>query len=116
MQKAADHFKVNYRSVLRFLDSNKATIKNDRLVLFFSKELSSEEIKEIKVENIKNESIKLWVYRKIDNKLVLISSNKPTFNSINVAAKELKISHKTISLYLDKNKSYKDLFFYSNNL
>ena len=36
MQKAADHFNVDYRSILRHLDTNKATIKNDKLVLFFS--------------------------------------------------------------------------------
>jgi hypothetical protein len=32
---AADHFNVDYRSILRHLDTNKATIRNDKLVLFF---------------------------------------------------------------------------------
>ena len=36
MQKAADHFNVDYRSILKHLDTFKATIKNDKLVLFFS--------------------------------------------------------------------------------
>lgn len=35
MQKAADHFNVDYRSILKHLDTFKATIKNDKLVLFF---------------------------------------------------------------------------------
>ena len=35
MQKAADHFNVDYRSILKHLYTFKATIKNDKLVLFF---------------------------------------------------------------------------------
>ena len=116
MQKAADHFNIDYRSILNHLDTNKATLKNDKLVLFFSKQLTLEDIKGIKVENIKNETIKLWVYKKINNELVLINNNKPTFNSKNIAAKELNISSKTIAKYLDTNKSYNDLLFYSKEL
>ena len=116
MQKAADHFNVDYRSILRLLDTNKASIKNDRLVLFFSKKLTSEDVKGIKVKNIKNETIKLWVYKKINNELVLINNNQPTFNSKLIATKELNISNKTITKYLDTNKSYKELFFYSKKL
>ncbi len=81
MQKAADHFNIDYRSILRHLDTNKATIKIDKLVLFFSKKLTLEDIKNIKVKNIKNETVKLWIYKKINNKLVLINNNQPTFNS-----------------------------------
>jgi len=116
MQKAADHFNVDYRSILKHLDTNKATIKNDKLVLFFSKKLDLEYIKWIKVENTKNDTIKLWVYKKINNELVLINNNKPTFNSKNIAAKELNISFKTIAKYLDTNKSYNDLLFYSKEI
>ena len=116
MQKAADHFNIDYRSILNHLDTNKATLKNDKLVLFFSKKLDLEYIKGIKVENIKNETIKLWIYKQINNKLVLINNNQPTFNSKYLAAKELKISHKTINKYLDTNKYYNDLFFYSKKL
>lgn len=54
MQKAADHFKVDYRTILRHLDTNKATIKNNKLVLLFSKKLTLEEIKNIKVKSIEN--------------------------------------------------------------
>lgn len=114
MQKAADHFKVNYRSILRHLDTNKVTIKNNKSVLFFSTKLTSERIKELKVENVKNETLKLWVYTKINNKLVLINNEQPSFDSKYLASKELKISHKTINKYLDTNNSYKDLFFYSH--
>ena len=47
MKKAADHFNVDYRSILRHLDTNKATIKNNKLVLFFSKKLTSPSGKKI---------------------------------------------------------------------
>ena len=116
MQKAADHFKVDYRTILRHLDTNKATIKNNKLVLLFSKKLTLEEIKNIKVKSIENETIKLWVYKEINSKFILINNNQPTFNSKYIASKELKIDQKTISKYLDTNKSYKDLFFYSKIL
>ena len=119
MKKAADYFHVDYRSILRHLDTNKATLKNDKLVLFYSKKLTLEDINSIKVvlrQKFKNETIKLWIYKQINNKLVLINNNQPTFNPKYLAAKELKISHKTINKYLDTNKSYKDLFFYSKNL
>ena len=78
--------------------------------------LTLEAIKGIKIENIKNETIKLWVYKKINNELVLINNNQPTFNSKLIATKELNISNKTITKYLDTNKSYKELFFYSKKL
>lgn len=119
MQKAAEYFNVDYRYILRHLDTNKVTIKNGKLVLFFSKKLSLEEIKNIKVKSIKNEKVKLWIYsKKLKNNsnLVLINKNQPTFNSKYLAAKELNISHKTISKYLDTGKSYNGLFFYSLKL
>ena len=90
MQKAADHFNIDYRSILNRLDTNKATLKNDKLVLFYSKKLTLEDIKSIKVEKFKNETIKLWIYKQINNKLVLINNNQPTFNSKYIASKELK--------------------------
>ena len=119
MQKTANYFNVGYRSILRHLDTNKVTIKKGKSVLFFSKKLSLEEIKKIKVKKIKNENVKLWVYSsKLENNsnLVLINNNQPTFNSKYLAAKELKITHRTVSKYLDTGKSYKGLFFYSQKL
>jgi hypothetical protein len=75
--------------------------------------LTLDNIKNLKVKNQKNKTIKLWVYKKVNSDLLLINNNEPCFNSINIAAKELKISNKTIAKYLDTNKSYKDLYFYS---
>jgi hypothetical protein len=51
MQKAADHFNLDYRTILKHLDTKKATIKKDKLVLFFSKKLTLEEIKKLKLNS-----------------------------------------------------------------
>ena len=48
----------------------------------------------------------------MEGKLVLINSNTPSFSSKHLAAKELKISTKTISKFLDIHKDYKGLYFY----
>lgn len=55
MTKAADYFNVGYKTILRHLDTNKATIKIDKLILFYSRKLALEKINKIKVKNIKNE-------------------------------------------------------------
>ena len=52
----------------------------------------------------------------MENKLVLINSNTPSFSSKHLAAKELKLSHKTISKFLNTHKDYKGLYFYSIKL
>ena len=60
-----------------------------------------------------NETISIWVYKKTGGKLILINSNTPSFSSKHLAAKELKISTKTISKFLNIHKDYKELYFYS---
>lgn len=52
MQKAADYFKVDYRSILNHLDTNLATLKGGKSVLLFSNELSKPE-KDLLLNNIK---------------------------------------------------------------
>jgi len=59
MQKAAEYFKVDSRSIQRHLDTNKVTLKDGKLVLFYSKELTIEDIKELNFENQKNETINI---------------------------------------------------------
>ena len=116
LQKAADNLNLDYRTIVRHLDTNKVTLKNGKLLLFFSKQLTLEEFNSIKFKNFKNETIKLWVYQKIDNNLILINDRNPTFNSKYSASKELKISHKTINKYLDKKIFYKGYIFQSIKL
>lgn len=117
MQKAADYFNIDYRSVLNHLDTKLATIKGGKLVLLFSYELrSSLSEKECMLNNVNkavNETVSVWIYRSVNDKLILINNNKPTYSSKLDASKELKMSAKTISKYLDTHKEYKGLFFYS---
>lgn len=115
MQKAADYFKVDYRSILNHLDTNLATLKGGKSVLFFSNQLSKPE-KDLLLNNINkavNETVSVWVYKSVNNKFILLNDNKPTFSSKLEATKELKMSAKTISRYLDTHKEYKGLYFYS---
>lgn len=120
-QKAADYFKVDYRSILNHMDTNLATLKGGKSVLLFSHELSKPE-KDLLLNNIKkavNETVSVWVYRRsrVNNKFILFNDNKPTFSSkLGLRpTKELKMSAKTISRYLGRSphKEYKGLYFYS---
>jgi hypothetical protein len=45
MQKAADYFNVDYRSLLKHLDTKLATNKKSIIILVFSKELTSPPIR-----------------------------------------------------------------------
>ena len=45
-----------------------------------------------------------------------MNSNEIGFSSKHLAAKELKLSHKTISKFLNTHKDYKGLYFYSIKL
>ena len=117
MQKAADYFNVNYKSILKHLDTKLATLKDEKplAVLLFSHELTQPE-KESLLNNVQkavNETVSVWVYEKINDKLILLNNNKPSYSSKLAASKDLKMSTKTISRYLDTHKEYKGLYFYS---
>jgi hypothetical protein len=115
MQKAADHFNIDYRTIQRHLDTNIITKQNEQLLLLFSNELTEEDKKELfnNINKAKNAITSVWIYKKIDNQLILINENKPTYTSKLKASQDLSISSKTITKVLDTNKSYKDLFFFS---
>jgi hypothetical protein len=51
MQKAADYFNVDYRSLLKHLDTKLITNKNSRLILVFGKELTLLEKESLKSVN-----------------------------------------------------------------
>lgn len=55
----------------------------------------------------------LYEYKKVNDELILLNKNKPSYSSKLEASKELQISNKTISKYLDTNQEYKGLYFYS---
>ena len=108
----------DYRTILNNLDTRIATKRNEQLVLFFSNKLSEEVKVELSgnIEKQKLEKIELWIYKNLDGKLTLINNNQPTFISKNQASKELGITNKTISRYLDTHKHYNNLLFYSKKL
>ena len=115
IQKAADFFNVDYRSIQNHLDTKTATIKGGKLVLFFSKELTDlEKVSLINtVKKATNETTPVWVYKLIENKLELVNSDLPSYKSKLMASKSLKMSVKTIEKYLDSGNPYKELYFYS---
>ena len=45
-----------------------------------------------------------------------MNSNETGFNSKDLAAKELKLSTKTINKYLNTHKYYKGMYFYSSKV
>jgi hypothetical protein len=97
MQKAADYFNVDYRSILNHLDTELATIKGGKLVLLFSHELTKRFAteKESLLNNIQkavNVTVSVWVYKKVNDKLILLNDNKPTYSSRLEASIELKMS------------------------
>ena len=53
------------------------------------------------------------IYKNVKGVLILINSNKPTYNSKFLVPRNLDISTKTISKYLDSDQRYKGLYFYS---
>lgn len=84
-------------------------------MLLFSYELTKPQ-KESLLNNLKkkvNVTISVWVYKKVNDNFVLINNNKPSYVSKLEASKDLKISPKTLSRYLDSNKEYKGFYFYS---
>lgn len=115
MKKAADYFNVDYRSLIKHLDTKIATMKGGKLVLLFSNELTELEKESLlnKVKKTTNETTPVWVYKNVDGVLILIDNNKPTYSSKFLAHKSLNISTKTISKYLDSDKSYNGLYFYT---
>lgn len=78
--------------------------------------MTLDNIENLKIKNIKNDTIKIWVYKEDNDKLILINNDKSIFNTINKVSKELQICTKTIAKYLDTDKSYKNLYFYSKKL
>lgn len=114
MQKCAENFKVDYRTIASNLDTKLAILKNDILVYLFSTEINQEDINELLIttKKVSNFTTKIWVYKKIDGEFTLIDYNQP-FSSKLQASKSLNMSHKTIAKFIDTNVPYKGLFFFS---
>ena len=114
MQKGAEYFKSDYRSIAKHLDSKLATLRNGMLVYLFSSEITIELKKELLVKLEKTSYIitKIWVYKKEDSKYILFGDNQP-FKSKLQASKSIGVATKTITRYLDTHECYQELFFFS---
>ena len=115
MKKAADYFNIDYRSILNNMDTNLSIIKGNKWILIFSHELTESE-KNLLINNPQkaiNRTVYLKVCKKVKGEYVLLNNNIPYYTSKLEASKQLKISTKTISKYLDTNIDYKELYFFS---
>lgn len=120
LQKAADYLNIDYKTVFNHLDTKLFTRQNNQLLYFFSYQLDDDikfELKSNK-KGSKLESKYIYVYIKDmeNNFLKLINNNEPTYLSLKKASEDLKICHKTISKYSNKNQSYKGYYFYSKKI
>jgi len=52
MKKAAEQFNIDYRTILKHLDTNKVILKDNKLVLLYSKKLTLDHLKKEKKKNI----------------------------------------------------------------
>ena len=114
MQKCAEFFNVDYRSISNNLDTKLAIDKNGHFIYLFSKELDKTTLQELSLnpQIAKNMVSSVWVYTKSNNNYILLDNRQP-FKSKLQASKELGISTKTITKYENTNSSYKDLYFFN---
>lgn len=91
LQKAAEYFNVDYRSIVKHLDTDLATKKGNYLVLLFKEELTLKR-KELfnNLKLAKNKHTEVLVYKKLEDKFVLMNANRTSFSLKHLAAKELK--------------------------
>ncbi len=124
IKKTADFFKVDYRKILSFLDTDIAFYSEteNEWYLFYSLKLTLE--KQLKLNSkgsalmlrypIKYTQTPIWVYENINGKKIKLGDkDRPCFTSITNAANQLKMSHKTINKYLNSHNCYKNFYFYS---
>ena len=57
MKKAAEQFNIDYRTILKHLDTNKVILKDNKLVLLYSKKLTLDHLKKEK------KNINKWDYK-----------------------------------------------------
>jgi len=109
---------IDFKTIKRHLDTKVATKQNGSYYLFLTDALSEEDKTNLSFKRVEFQRTHIWVYKKSSesNKLMSINNNEPTFISIYQASKELNISRPTISKYLDTNKDYNDLLFFSEKL
>lgn len=101
---AANYFSVNYRTIARHLNTNKAIKRGGRLVYFFKKRLDVQLSKQLlaarKIGDSRNYNMKVWVYNADSLELI---NNRP-FDSIFSAVNCIGIAKSTLYRNLDSCK------------
>lgn len=115
MQKCAEFFNVDYRSISNNLDTKLAINKSGQFIYLFSNELDKTTLQELSInfQIAKNSVSPIWVYTKPEDKYIILETDQP-FKSKLQASKELNISAKTITRYVNTNKNYKGLYFFNS--
>jgi hypothetical protein len=112
---AANHFKVNYRTISRHLDTKLASSQNKTLVYFFTKEINSI----VKSELLKNTNraqyarTQIWVYKLDENGVLNLIPDQP-FKTKREAIRVLKIHITVLNKYLDSFEIYKGFLIFSS--
>lgn len=101
---AANYFCVDYRTIARHLNTNKAIKRSGRLVYLFKKRLDRKLSKKLltdrKIGDSRNYNMKVWVYKADSMELI---NNRP-FDSIFSAVNYLGIAKSTLYRNLDSCK------------
>lgn len=114
IQLAAVHFKVNYRTISRHLDTKLATRQDKKNIYFFSKEISLD----FRLELIKNPAKARYsrqeflIYKVADNNILTLIPNQP-LKTKREALKVLGVQVYVFNKYLDSKIMFKDLFIFS---
>lgn len=104
--EAANYFGVNYRTIARYLKTNKAIKRGERLVYFFKQKLDAQfskqllAAKRITIGDSRNYNTKVWVYKADSLELI---NNRP-FDSISSAVSYIGITKSTLYRNLDTVK------------
>ena len=112
---AANHFKVNYRTITRHLDTKLASSQNKILVYFFTKEIDSI-LKSDLLKNINRAHYartEIWVYRLDEHGVLNLIPHQP-FKTKREAIRALKIHITVLNKYWDSSEIYKGFLIFSS--
>jgi hypothetical protein len=112
---AANHFKVNYRTITRHLDTKFASSQNKILVYFFTKEIDSI-LKSDLLKNINRAHYartEIWVYRLDEHGVLNLIPHQP-FKTKREAIRALKIHITVLNKYWDSSEIYKGFLIFSS--
>jgi len=113
--ESANYFNVNYRTIIRHLDTKLASMQNKLLVYFFKKELDSQLKNELKKPNLASYTrSEIWVYTINDQGKLILIPNQP-FKTKCEVIRVLGIHLTTLNNHLNTFKLCKNLLFFTSS-